>query len=115
MTTFVPVPQFTLPESHPLFVRYRVGGIARQVKELVDWSKMEHAAALRYYSQKGDLRTFTYLANEFSYIRVLSLRSEFYYICNLLLEDSEVWNALDGATRKAISHAYEFAKKSGLV
>lgn len=115
MTTFVSVPKFNPVPNHPLFHRFRIGGIVRQVEELIEWSKQEHTAALKYYSRIGDMRTFAYLAREFSYIRVLALCSEFYSICELLSVDEEAWNALDKRTRKDISYAYEFARKSRLV
>lgn len=115
MTTFVLVPKFKTAPDHPLFRRFRIGGIVRYVEELMEWSKQEHTAALRYYSRIGDMRTFAYLAREFSYIRVLALCSEFYSICELLSGDDEVWNALSKRTRKDISSAYDFARKSRLV
>lgn len=115
MTTFVAVPKFKPIQNHPLFHRFRIGGIVKQVEELIEWSKQEHTAALRYYSKIGDMRTVAYLAREFSYIRVLALCSEFYGICELLSGDDGLWNALSRRTRKDISSAYEFARKSRLV
>lgn len=114
-TSFIAIPSFSPPPSHRLFRRYRVGCVVRQIRDLIDWSRMEYQASLRYFSKRGDIRTFTYLSREFSHIRVLSMCSVFYEVCDYILQNEDVWNSLDVRTRRVLSSAYDFALKSGFI
>lgn len=89
----------------PEFPEFLFRAYSRPLEELIEWAQKEYQARLLYCSQRGYMREYRIVNEQYSPIRILAELSGFGRFCSVTT--SQVWGRLSRKKRGFIMASYE--------
>src|SRR5215207_5038969 len=93
------------PPSIPMFLYKFYPAVT--LRKLIEWSKQEHLARLRYCAENGYYKELKRLNEDYSPMMVLAELNGFRKIASRVVQNVRGWNELSGRERVFVRRAYE--------